>query len=62
MMTPTVGIFPYRHYIDPEETVIDTLRKDQQHYIRHLPHEHYGNSNIAGLSTGSTPAIALQHF
>jgi len=60
MMTPTLGIFPYRLYIDPEETVIDALRKDQQHYIRQLPHEHYGNSNIARLATGSTPAIALQ--
>ncbi|OQE27270.1 hypothetical protein PENSTE_c004G08300 [Penicillium steckii] len=60
MMTPTLGIFPYRLYIDPEETVIDALRKDQQHYVRQLPHEHYGNSNISRLATGSTSAAALQ--
>ncbi|KAK1148137.1 Nonribosomal Peptide Synthase (NRPS) [Aspergillus melleus] len=60
MMTPTLGIFPYRLYIDPEETVIEALRKAQQNYVKILPHEHYGNPDISRLATGPTSAVALQ--
>jgi amino acid adenylation domain-containing protein len=60
MITPTLGIFPYRLHVKPAETVIDALRNDQQHYIQTLPHEHYGNPNISRLATGPTSAAALQ--
>lgn len=60
MMIPTLGIFPYRLYMDPEETVIEALRKAQGNYVKMLPHEHYGNPDICKLATGPTSAAALQ--
>lgn len=60
MVTPALGIFPYRLFINSEESVVEALQKAQQHYIQLLPHEHYGNPNISRLATGPTSAVGLQ--
>lgn len=60
LVAPTMAIFPYRTHIDAKQRVIDALHDSQSHYVKILPHEHYGTRNLCRAATGPTSPAALQ--